>query len=148
MPSAPLPVMVLPMILLLLAPGPSRRMPMSWRPMLGSPGSMLLSVTRLSRISFLAQAPTSEMPANGPLRRTVLPRMMLPFESLRVMPSPKSPSVEPTLSWHVMFSMTLLEPPAMATPAPKPLTVPLRTVTPLTLRRRMPGAPAAADPCR
>jgi len=45
MPSAPLPLTVLPVIVLLLAAGPSMRMPMSWRPALGSPGIMLLSVT-------------------------------------------------------------------------------------------------------
>jgi hypothetical protein len=112
MPSAPLPVTVLPTTRLLFAAGPSMRIPMSWRPAVGLPvWSMLLSVTMLSRISLRWLSPTTEIPLKGPLRTTVLPRMRFSLEPLMAMPSPNSALAAPMLSWIVRFCTVLPPPP-------------------------------------
>jgi len=46
----------------------------------------------------------------------------------------------------VTFCTTLAEPPLIATPAPKPATVPFWSVHPFTLRNRIPGLLAASAP--
>jgi len=109
---------------------------------------MSLSATVLSLISLPAAAGPREMPLKGPLRRTVLARTRLSRELLTTMPSPSSPSGDPTLSWTHRCSTRLAEPPSMTTPASKRSTVPFRTVAPLTQRNTIPGprVPASVPP--
>ncbi len=136
----------LPSTLLPTAPGPSSRMPMSWRAFPQLALGTALSRTRFPLMELPLEGPTMTMPDSGPLSSIVFSWIEFSLELKVTMPSPRSHESElPTFSRTVSLVMTLREPPRTTTPASKLEIVPLVTVTALTLRRSIrPSAKASS----